>query len=483
MKRSYKVLAVIVSVLPLLVLMVLSYRSCLWVDSSVILVEMERIAEGFVPYRTMHLNYPPLWFYMMAGLKKLFSVPYGCYPFYLTVHYLFTAGCSWLVFAISRRMGARVWASLLSVWIMLLACFWMYGDRVLFEMPSLFFGLLSVLLVLSFRDGKRYHFIYIGAISGCAFLVKQFGVGFLLLDIYLILFYCRERISGKLVRFLAGYSVPIVICLAIWRMDIVSSVLMNGYGGEEVRMMVGGVGYNFVKRLIVGSAYFCLRFPFVVLSVWAFPWIARIGKWKEVLFCLCGIGGFLLQMKFIVITTPALQQPQSHYLLYVLPFAAMLLALMLSFENQTKCYRVVLLCCVCVSVAYSGYRIARFSIPGYLDEDSREMQRETADRVNGLIDGSKTVWIADGSLEYLYYLCNLYPADMKNIGYSTGCFEITPEKALSEVHQADYVIYYDDRGEPDWWRCYFSTEVQDYVYGHPSVVVDRNQNIALSVLK
>ena len=68
-------------VLSVLVLIIGSFFRSINVDEAVLLVEMERIAEGYVPYKTMHLNYPPLWFYINVALKSLFHIPYGCYPY------------------------------------------------------------------------------------------------------------------------------------------------------------------------------------------------------------------------------------------------------------------------------------------------------------------------------------------------------------------------------------------------------------------
>ena len=86
MSKALKWTLVFAGTISALVPIILSFWKAVWVDPAVILVEMERIAEGYVPYKTMHLNYPPLWFYMMVGLKKLFGIPYGCYNFYLSVH-------------------------------------------------------------------------------------------------------------------------------------------------------------------------------------------------------------------------------------------------------------------------------------------------------------------------------------------------------------------------------------------------------------
>lgn len=129
-------------IISVLLPLILSFWKAVWVDPAVILVEMERIAEGYVPYQTMHLNYPPLWFYMMVGLKKLFGIPYGCYNFYLSVHYVFLFSCACFVYGISREFGTRKYASVLASWLtwhllLWLVCFFFVIFLLAFVLESL----------------------------------------------------------------------------------------------------------------------------------------------------------------------------------------------------------------------------------------------------------------------------------------------------------------------------------------------------------
>ena len=96
----------VLGVLSVLVLIVGSFFNSMDVDSAIILVEMERIYDGYIPYKTLHLNYPPLWFYINIALKWLFHVPYGCYPFYLAVHWMYAIGCASCLFYISHKWDA-----------------------------------------------------------------------------------------------------------------------------------------------------------------------------------------------------------------------------------------------------------------------------------------------------------------------------------------------------------------------------------------
>ena len=174
-------------ILSILVLIIGSFFNRIDVDSAIILVEMERIAERYIPYKTMHLNYPPLWFYVNVALKWLFHIPYGCYPFYLVVHWLYAIGCAISLFYISKRFGANKIISAFVAWLFFIVTHWPQGNTILFEIPSIFWGLLSISLFLKWRDSHPALQIIVGILTACSFLTKQFGAGFLLLVLWLII--------------------------------------------------------------------------------------------------------------------------------------------------------------------------------------------------------------------------------------------------------------------------------------------------------
>ena len=140
---SLAIIGILTAIIPIIGSLV---NGILHVDEPVLLVEMERIAEGYIPYIDMHLNYPPLWFYIMAWLKHLFHIPYGNYSFYHFIHYIFVIANAILIAGICRRNGFGRLISWFSAWLFLIVSHWMSGNAILFEMPSLFFGLLAVWL-------------------------------------------------------------------------------------------------------------------------------------------------------------------------------------------------------------------------------------------------------------------------------------------------------------------------------------------------
>ena len=167
---SLAIIGILTAIIPIIGSLV---NGILHVDEPILLVEMERIAEGYIPYIDMHLNYPPLWFYIMAGLKHLFHIPYGNYSFYHFIHYIFVIANAILIAGICRRNRFSHLISWFSAWLFLIVSHWMSGNAILFEMPSIFFGLLAIWLVFQQKQNVYMYFL-IGIITACSFLIKQF---------------------------------------------------------------------------------------------------------------------------------------------------------------------------------------------------------------------------------------------------------------------------------------------------------------------
>ena len=464
MSKTVRYILLALGGISILVLVALSFFRPLWVDPSVILVEMERIAEGYVPYRTMHLNYPPFWFYLMVGLKRLFHVPFGNYHFYLVVHYLFSFGCAYCIYGISKEFGVSKWLSLATVWFFLFISIWLWGDCVIFEIPTAFWGLLACLLTLKYKDKKAALFILFGFICALSFLTKQFGAGFFPLVLWLLVTSKTDKTIRKSIYYTLGYIIPIAICLIIWGGDFVNSTILNGYGGSSFREMTGDQTTN-IGRYIRGMFFLCTRFPMIPLSVLYIPIALKHNRWKQLLFCLFGIGGFALQFCFMTVGSLTISGKSLHYFLLLAPFIALLTAVLASFGKSV--HKVLLICCFTVTCLFSAYKVIRWSIPDYLNDSERNNQQMLADTVKKIVGETDTAWVVDGDIEFLYYKANLTPAVMDKVGYSTGVFELTAAKAKMEVEQVDYVIVYDWAGSSESWRNYYDDEVKSYVESFP----------------
>lgn len=466
------ILAIMIIVVP----MVRSYFTFIHVDSSIILTEMERISEGYVPYHDIHLNYPPLWFYMMVFLKRLFCVPFGCYSFYLTIHHVFSIACAACVYGLSKQFGAKKEVNLFSAWLFLLVLQWLSGDCVLFEIPSLLFGLLSCLLVLELRNKNDFHYIYIGMLSCCSFLCKQFGAGFLLLGLYLILCFTDHKLK-KILYYIVGYIVPLLVCYILFGKNMYESILLNGYGTTTMEL-AGWDCAPLSKLKVIGRniVYFSVKvIPVVGCSVLFVPLFVLANKYKEYIFCFCAICGFALQFYFV---------PHAlHYYQYMLPWAVLICSLLLCVvADKNRFYKIFVMIIVLITTFLSCYNVHRRKVYRmcYWSHLEKKEQIMIANKLKKMNLSNKTIWVAHTELQRYNYLCNFFPANIKEVGYAVGPLEVTKEKAWLQIGASDYVLHYAVGNEFDY---YYNGEIADYLASYPADTIDNKGKILLRKLK
>ncbi|MCR4847954.1 MAG: hypothetical protein K5920_03765 [Bacteroidales bacterium] len=416
-----------------------SFKRAIWLDPAIIMTEMESVAKGYIPYKTMHLNYPPLFFYMMAGLKKLFGVPYGFYNFYLSVNYLFLFGCAFCLDVIARQLTEKKWFSDFSALLFVMVMLALGADGVMFEVSSMFFGLLSCMLCLLFRNKHPFHFLYIGMIAACSFLVKQFGAGYFALVGYLIFCFCECWKWRRALLFGLGYIVPIIIVLYLFGSEFVVSTLLNGYGtttsalkGEDVSIMA--------KLLIIfeNSGQSIVHSFMVMVSAFILlPMFYKQRKWKEILFCFFGFAGFCLQFYFC-------NSSSLHYRQYMAPFAILMIPLMLALDYKKKpIAKLICIAGLLITLYQPVENCFRFSVKlpmRHYCETGREGQLKQAMKLREYIDEGSTIWIANSAWMHLYYFSDLPTPNMKQVGFSAGPWELTVESAKLQIESADYVL-------------------------------------------
>ncbi len=443
-------------VLSVLGLIVGSFFNIIDTDSAVLLVEMERIAEGYAPYQTLHLNYPPLWYYINVALKWLFQVPYGCYPFYLAVHWLFAVGCAVCLYLISKRWGANSQIACFVAWLFFIIIYQQQGNEVIFEIPSVFWGVLAVCLYYHWHDRSPLWQILVGIVACGSFLTKQFGAGFLLLILWLILSSSSTDKWKQSAMYMAGYSLPLLLCLALFGPEMYRSILFNGYGTAEMDafrgiettpgMVLGRIGTNLL-------ALCNHQVPVVYAALFLLPVLFRQHKHREVLFCLFAIGGFALQFVFV--------HGGRHYLLYMIPFALLLVPLLMTMEAG-KTVRYVVLFVIGIMTLNGVYAachnrsLKRYVLDG---EHDYANQWKSSEYIAETVQDGETVFIPHVGLEYLYYTANLYPPRMAETGYCTGPMEVTVDMCAQNVREADYVIHYTQEE-----MCSTNEEIFEYFY-------------------
>lgn len=460
----------IIGVLSVLVLIIGSFFNSMETDSAIILVEMERIAEGYVPYKTLHLNYPPLWFYINLGLKWLFHVPYGCYPFYLAVHWLYVCGCAACLFYISRKWGANRWIAAFVAWLFFIVTHWPQGNVVLFEIPSVFWGLLAISLFLKWKDDHPAWQVLVGILACCSFFTKQFGAGFLLLVLWLIVTTTGTNKWKQVGFYLLGYSLPLFIGLACWGTDIYRSILFNGYG-TDLMDAYWGREITFVTklaRLWNNMLFFINRIaPIIYVAIVLLPFVFKQRKWREALLCFFGIGGFMLQFFFV--------PGGPHYFLFMIPFALLLIPVILSLQlnKYVNCFVFAVISIMTVLGCYSAYHNRVWKRYLQTGKQDYEKQWKMGKRVADIVQDGETIYIPHTGLCYVYYTANLYPSCMAEIGYGVGPMELNIETSTKWVENADYVLHFTRKFMYDLFHGqdfeYFYTDsIQQYVDQFPS---------------
>ena len=478
--------ASIIVIIPYIVVLVKSFGlypyTCM--DSAIILSEMERIAEGWIPYHQMHLNYPPLWFYFMASLKKVFHIPYGCYSFYLIIQYIFLSGSAWMLYKFNKLYCTSqpvLWASVLYF---LFMTFLYRAFFVIFEPISIFFGLTALYLTLTPSIRKSaYRYIFVGLLSSGAFLIKQFGLGFCLLNILLILLnpsfeeqdeYKVSTVLGRLMSFSIGLLIPIFLCRLYFGDLFWEAVLFNGYG-TTVNASIGddvSFGSKILFVLVQLSKFLFFQCPIVILIVFTLRKVINTEQWKIVLLAFCGIIGFAFQYYFSKYTN------SPHYNQYMMPFVCMLIPVIAQWAHSNiRLRKLLCIALLGISVLYAGESVLgkkhKYS-PSVMKQDvaegecgistdtqtsSERIVIETTgnsvyERIHNIVPKDKTLWIPNTSLLKYWIKTNRLPPNMKEIGYSTGTSELTPEKAERQINDADFILCQ----EGDAWDTMLSSK-------------------------
>ncbi len=226
-------------------------------DPAYYLLYVGKIAEGYIPYKTIALGYMPLWFYLMYALSAPFGI--SCYTpeYFLVIHYLFVCGDAILVYFITKYFSQNKYVASLSSWLFLMISMWAYGNLILLEMPCIFWGLLATVLILYHKEKSLYWFILYGLFVSFAFLTKQYGIGFFFLCGILVVF--DERRWQKLFLYILGYLLPIVLCLSYWGKDLLD-VIFSSYGTATA--IEAGIERSFssiILDVFQRLAYFFLR--------------------------------------------------------------------------------------------------------------------------------------------------------------------------------------------------------------------------------
>lgn len=443
-------------------------------DSAYYLMTVGKIAEGYTLYKEIAVGYTPLWFYLMY----LLSYPFGisCYhpAYFLALHYLFAIGCSVLMVKIAKIFTHSRSIALLAGWLLLISSHWLDGHYVLLEIPSVFFGLLSLCLILHHGSKRLWLYIVYGVVAACAFWVKQFGLGFFMLG-YILLLFETDRWK-KIGLFSMGFAMTAVACFGIWGKELIP-VIFSSYGTTSA--VEAGLDTSFsalFARWFMMMRYLLLRIAPALLCVVLMVFIPfKVdSKRREWLLCICAIGGFSLQYRFAQAWTSI---GGLHYYQYLMPFVVLLIAVCLSYETN-KYLKGLLYAAVAITVVlnlHSTYnnRVRKL----YLRPNFDDTHQSIAQKAKQYVEEGKTVWIPD--LITLYYYGEFTPPNLKEYGYSFGTLVLNTHDVAKQIRSADYVIHRENttNGEQrsaDANTAFLKTH-KSIPLGHGVVLYDMNQ--------
>lgn len=464
-KVSFIVIWGIVCIFPIILSMFKSGVDC---DSAYYICIAERIAEGYVPYYDLRLGYTPIWFYIEAAIKTMFNIPNGLYWPYLLLFYIFDILTAYFLYRFLCCIKTSRAISYFGSGLFLLITHWLNGNCVLLEVPFLFWGMLACWLILEWKDKTCWHYILIGCICALSFLSKQFGLGFLVLGIYAIIFMAQRDFRTVFV-YLVGYIVPIVLCYLLFGNEFFVSVIKNGYG--TISAIDAGYDVSFIAKIrqYFGGLKFYLIYvcPVVIVSIAFLYNLWKQGRIVNIIFAYCGIFGFALQFYF---------SGGEHYMIPLVPFGIITATEMLSIKtNRWLPYIKGITIVFLISVAlYKTYYNRVYKL--YIKRDIRTEQQMFTKEIQKYVGHDDVLYIVHGGLYYLYFTADVLPPNISTIGYSFGPMGLNEEQCMHQIRSADYVIRYS----ADYsYESYFTDSVKHILEENPVVEQFNDSTILL----
>lgn len=391
-------------------------------DSGYYLAIIERLNDGYIPYKDFPFSYTPLVFYIGFLIKKIFSIGIN-YEFFLFVHFVLQLSSAFLVFKLTKYLTQKSDYGFFAGILFIILSHWNGGNAFLLETPSLFFGLWSIYLIIRFPKNPYYIFIS-GILVALSFLCKQYGLGFLLLNIFTLIYY-PKRMKHSLLLFV-GFILPLLICFYIWGASFLTILFGNGYSSE----------LELIERfkMFFDRIIFLHVFAPVLLIIWLniILLLQKKSSNKKHLFMLTlGIFGFMLQFMF---------QPFSHYFLYVIPFVCIIT---FTAYTHTDKFRFIFRILISTTFVLSLIATYHFKVNKiYIQKNFiKSNQKTIAEKLLNTIPRDQTLYVANVELVEQYYLTNLLPPNFKTTGYTFGV-ALSPQIHVQQMQDANYIIKY-----------------------------------------
>lgn len=420
-KLTY-LLSIIVAVTP--VVLALIYAP-IDPDSGYYLAIIERINDGYIPYKDFPTNYTPLVFYIGLIYKNIFSIGIN-YEAFLFLHFVIQFLSAYFVYKLTFLFTNINNYGFFAAILFIISSHWNGGNVFLLETPSLLFGLWSIYYIIRYPQNLIFIFIS-GFLTALSFLCKQYGLGFIFLTAY-ILIHFPKKIKLLITLFL-GFSIPILISFTIFGSEFLAVLYGNGYSS----------GLEFTDRIIMFFKRFIFLHLFspVLLFVWLNSfWLLKNNNLNstQISMLILGLLGFMLQFFF---------QPFSHYFLYVIPFVCIIIFTVYKLTNKFRLvYKLFIILTFFLSIiATYHFRVNKFYIQ---NANAKTNQKEIADILIKHISNKQTLYVGNVNLIEQYYLTNLLPPNFKTIGYTFGA-GLSPHLHKIQMEKADFILRFNSK--------------------------------------
>ena len=274
------------------------------------------LLDGKIPFLDFNIAYTPLSFYMASLPASIFGTGNTAalaYNFFLA---FVNAG---LLYYLLRKNVQDKALCLFSTAYYLISIFFLDGTCYMLEPYVMFWGLLS--LIVQRRDNLPAMFVA-GICSFMAFWSKQYGLGFIALNIaFLLLQWARRTEQGawakasRMFALLTGFTIAACCMIGLLLMHGATPLSsLHAFSGETYQKL-GLIG------LLEGYGFLIIAFPFFPVTVWLIAKnFSHFRKETFMVVCLCGIFGFMLSTYV---------RSYMHYIQLAMPFAILLSAMLL----------------------------------------------------------------------------------------------------------------------------------------------------------
>jgi|GEM_PF-5106848 len=403
------------------------------VDTGCYLNWAERIHEGWVPHRDCYLGYTPLgmyYFSLFSGLSLPGQISYR------VALLLVQLGSAALLYALSggliRSRTLRVAAA-----VFFLFMTQVYDGRlIMLEDFVVFFGLLTVLLLLKTTAERPLPAFLTGVALFLAVFSKQYGVLFVPV-VAVMMWFDRNgrRVTGKTARMRLllvglGFLIPFI-----------AYVEYVGIGLVPLLVQLSGRGYGTNGLFSMADRLSDIRLIwFVCVAIISIVILRRRFRFDL----------FVITLTFLLTFSPLVVRGCLHYFLLMLPYGVLLLAYAFEYyfisderPRRSPALKVLILA-VCVSLFMAAFNNVHHSVYYASGDEGRKFLHDTvgmhkttfhedqeiAERINRTFPPGTPVMMI--GFQQFSYLSGFYPPN-RDVGYVFYRYDIRDRFDLSKI--------------------------------------------------